>query len=135
MQNRIYTIPDLDFLISMSKSGHSYMRPNLIPHAVVSEGTLNDKDCDDIIELCMAEDPYDFHGCDAITRECSRPLHSDIFRKVLKHTYEINRNNWNFALDTNPGAWFQTYDVGSGYALHTGRYWLFKKTNISYSIN
>ena len=112
-----YSIPSEAELSYISMKTPIYMRPNRIPHAMVGEAILTDEQCDAIISVCMTEEPYEFHGCDAVTRELPMPL-SDVMKPIIEFAQAINHIYWKFDLDKEPGAWFQSYDVGCSYLMH-----------------
>lgn len=112
-----YTIP------RRRKIGETYLKvpqwmwPNPYPHAVVSEGYLNDSQCDAIIEEMDKLEPYEFHGCNAITRESPRPL-PDYLNPILERTFMADFEYWNFVV-VEAAAWYQTYRPGDSYQIHS----------------
>jgi hypothetical protein len=115
--NKMYTIPNEEQLDILAKGHPPYMVPNPVPYIVVLEGYLNDEQCDEIIEATMVEEVYKFGKCDAITRECTRPLHDSMY-PIQAICRTANDIYWQYDLHDGPGAWMQTYEVGDSYALH-----------------
>jgi hypothetical protein len=113
-----YSVPSLEELKHIVTPVPMYMRPTLLPYFVVCEGALSNEICDSIIYTLMKEDGYRFEGCEAETRECSRPLHP-VLNPIFQFTWSMNSIWWNFVLDNEPGAWLQTYEVGDSYDTHT----------------
>jgi predicted 2-oxoglutarate/Fe(II)-dependent dioxygenase YbiX len=114
----IYTIPRAERLEELKSIVPDYMRPNnIVPQAVVGVGVLTADECDRIIEATMQEEVYSFHGCNAETRECSRPLHHSL-NPIVSFTMRTNHQYFGFRLDPEPAAWLQTYTKSDSYQIH-----------------
>jgi len=111
-----YTVPSPEYIAQLKAASPSYMNPISCPHAVVYEGALTDKECDDILKNSLYLQPYEYHGCNAITREVSRPL-ADCYKPLLEIGEQANTEYWSFDI-TDTAAWIQTYIKGCDYLLH-----------------
>lgn len=112
------TIPSQEKLRAEARRTPYFMRPTQVPTAAISEAFLTDEQCDAIVARYDSEEPYRFGGCEAITRECPRPL-DDILEPLERCARTLNELFWGFDLDAEPAAWMQTYEKGMQYALHT----------------
>lgn len=112
-----YTIPATEYIDEVVKRTPSYMQPNISPNAIVGEGLLTDEQCDTIILEMSKLDSYNFTNCNAVTRECPRPL-SSVLDPIVEFTRMVNEAAWEFVID-ECGAWFQTYTSGMDYQIHT----------------
>lgn len=92
-----------------------YMRPSLVPYAVIFEGILSDEECIEIEQRLGGLEPYVVPGCNAVTRECISDPSLDMIEKVAR-----SANDWyfNFDLDPDPVSWLQTYKRDSKYQRH-----------------
>lgn len=117
----IYSFPSSEDLQSRIQRTPSYMRPSDLPHALISVGEIAEDRCDEIIRDFMKIEPYQFHGCDAITREMTPTALWDnhTLDDVIELTHQFNALYWKFDLDPCPGAWMQTYVPGGNYHIHT----------------
>jgi hypothetical protein len=113
-----YPIPDQMYLDAIHDRTPEYMYPSKNPIAMVWEAGLTDMQCDAIIERHMKEESYQFPSCEATTRECPRPL-DRVLDPMLYFGVKTNKQQWDFKLDVNAGAWMQTYFVGDSYPVHT----------------
>lgn len=113
----LVTIPSAQRLAEAQAATPDYMHPNTLPWAVSIEGLLTDEQCDAITDKYNPVQPYSFRGCNAITRQCERPL-DDVLEPVIQSAKIINDLYWNYDLWDEPAAWMQTYTTGCSYALH-----------------
>lgn len=113
-----YTIPRAEDISDHAKMTPSFMRPNQLPVAAVATEYLTKGQCDRIVETIGKIEPYSFHGCNAITRECDRPL-DPVLEPIVYFAKQINEIFWNYDLDEEAGAWMQTYEPGDNYQKHT----------------
>jgi hypothetical protein len=117
--NSMYTIPTAEQMRVVAEMTPEYMIPNTTPSAVVFEGLLSRSDCERILTECAVVETYGFHGCNAHTRECVRPL-SDCLSPILDAL--TFANDYFFEFDIFPGdpaAWLQSYKAGQDYNTHT----------------
>lgn len=112
-------IPSKAKIAEASLAVPDYMRPNNLPWAVALEAVLSDEICDAIVDKYSLVEPYQFHGCNAVTRECHRPLDA-VLTPAIALTKAVNQMHWNYDLDHDhdAAAWMQTYEPGADYALH-----------------
>lgn len=114
----ISTIPNAQQLDQIYKRTPDYMKPNLQPYAVVFEEVLSNRHCDFILEETKVVETYGFHGCNAHTRECVRPL-SNSLAPILDVLKFANDYYFKFDIDADdPAAWLQSYGVGQDYQTH-----------------
>lgn len=116
--NPAYTIPKQSNTKQIFDKTPDHMRPSLMPYAVVAESVLSAPHCEAIVKTMNKLNQYRFPGCDAITRECPRPL-SYLLDPVVDFSLFANRTFFQFDLDDSPAAWLQSYGPSSKYALHT----------------
>lgn len=114
----LYTLPNEKILRKLASDLPAYMYPNAIPNAMIWEGALTNDQCDAIISEMKDVEPYEFHGCDAVTREAERPL-SSVFDPITMFLFEMNEEWWKFNIANDPAVWFQTYMDGNSYQGHT----------------
>lgn len=113
----ITTIPPREVMLAARDEALDYMRPNALPTAVVVKGFLTPDNCREIADTYNSVEPYAFHGCNATTRECERPLHHSLY-SMVSCAEMINALYWQFDLDPQPAAWMQTYGPGDSYQVH-----------------
>lgn len=109
--------PDATTLMERKLQTPEYMHPNHIPYVILVEGYLSNTVCDAIIAECETLEPYSAPGCMAETKECPMPL-SDVLYPVKALVEATNAAYWNYDLDPEPAAWFQTYGWSGSYAMH-----------------
>lgn len=113
-----YTLPPIQNIKKCFAAVPSYMHPNPSPHAVVWEGLLTDSECDSIVQYMMDFESYSFQGCGGATREAPLPL-DPIFAPIISASIWLNHEYFGFRLSGTPGVWFQTYERGNGYQIHS----------------
>lgn len=113
----VYTVPTFYTLEEHAKLTPDYMYPNQQPYIVLGESQLEKEVCEGIVEELRLIETYPFPGCEAVTRECPRPL-SEVLDPIHQFAMQVNRKFWNYTLDDRPAAWLQTYEVGDSYQLH-----------------
>lgn len=118
MSWELSTIPSLEQLAEQSKKVPDYMRPNLVPTAVVISQFLDDRQCDEILYYMMEQEPYEFKHCGATTREAPRPM-DYCFSPLIHAGHVANEQFFGFDLDEDYAAWMQTYERGDDYQKHT----------------
>ena len=114
----ITTIPTDVQLAKISEMTPDYMKPNKQPYAVVFEAALSPTECERILADTEVVETYGFHGCNAHTRECVRPLSYSLaaIRQMLRFA---NDYFFQFDIDENdPAAWLQSYGSGQDYRTH-----------------
>ncbi len=112
------TIPSMEKLQHVAEVMPSYMHPNTMPYAVLSIAHLSREQCEKIVTDTSVVETYGFHGCNAHTRECVRPL-SDCLRPIMDVLLFANEYFFKFDIDTSePAAWLQSYSAGQDYDDH-----------------
>lgn len=111
------TIPNVASMRRARSGAHDYMRPNMLPSAVVLDNWMAASQCDALVEYMEQQDHYNHEGCDALTREAPMPL-ADVFDPVILAAVTANASQWQFDLDPYPAAWMQSYESGGSYQLH-----------------
>lgn len=114
----VYTIPDEITLRLRKKMVPGFMRPNLLPMAVVYANVLNDSECDDIVRQGDMLPTHTVPTCNATTRTFRRPLPHCLDRIEICARV-ANHDHWGFLVDEGPEAWMQTYAVGGDYHRHS----------------
>lgn len=114
---KLTTFPTLDELDEMNMKTPEYMCPNSLPYAAIGDGWLSDAECDAILEKYKDVKPYEFPHCNAITRECGRPL-DQVLDPMQNFARKMNDRLWKYDLRSS-GAWLQTYKNGNSYQRHT----------------
>lgn len=112
-----YTIPRKEKIEYIEKLSPSWAQPNSNPHAVVSEGFFDGALCDAITERMEKSAPYNFHGCNATTRELTHPLPAALY-PLVDYAMLVNSRHWRFELD-KATAWLQTYGPNDFYQIHS----------------
>lgn len=116
---KIYTIPEVSDIMAYYRETPGYMHPTMQPYAVVFEGALTGEECDRIIETQEKLRPYKFEHCNALTRECERPITEDLM--PISQILEVaNESCFEYDIDwESTTAWLQTYDgTDSSYQKH-----------------
>jgi hypothetical protein len=114
----VYTIPDEDTMRLRKKMVPGFMRPNLLPMAVVYAGVLNDAECDAIVKQGNTISDHKVPTCNATTRTFRRPL-PHVLDRIEICARVANYDYWNFLVDEGPEAWMQTYVEGGDYHRHS----------------
>lgn len=115
----LQTIPSMDQMQQVSETMPSYMYPNTMPYAVLSAAHLSREDCERIIWETRVVETHGFHGCNAHTRECVRPL-SDCLKPILDLLLFANEYFFKFDINADePAAWLQSYGIDQDYHDHT----------------
>jgi hypothetical protein len=110
------TFPSLEQLEELNSKTPAYMVPNVLPYAAIGEGWLSDKECDNILWEYMDKVAYNFPHCNALTRECSRPL-DQVLDPMQNFARKMNDRLWKYDLRSS-GAWLQTYEPPNDYQKH-----------------
>lgn len=113
---KVYTYPLFEDLEEINAKTPAYMRPNMIPFAAIGEGWLSDLECERIHNRYENNAPYSFSHCNAITRECPRPL-DRVLDPMIQFALEMNSNLWQYEI-VSCAAWLQTYTPGRNYQKH-----------------
>jgi len=110
------TFPTLKDMEELKHNTPMYMCPSNVPYAAIGEGWLSDKECDDILFEYMDKPTYKFPHCNALTRECPRPL-DRVLDPMVEFARRMNSSLWNYDL-TSTAAYLQTYTPGRNYQKH-----------------
>lgn len=113
----LYTYPPLSVLTKAEQATPEYMHPNTIPQAAIATAYLTNLQCDYIQEALYPIEAYVRRGCNAETREAPRPL-PIVLDPIVIFARQVNDLFWNHKIDSEPGAWMQTYEEGGKYQLH-----------------
>lgn len=112
----IITWPEHDVIKQYAMGVPMYMRPSMTPFAVIAEAWLSNSECDRIIECGEFEKPYEFHGCDAITRDLPDMLGP--LSPIDGLARVINGGYFNYDLDSESHSYMQTYEPDGFYRKH-----------------
>ena len=110
------TYPTLEQLEELNTKTPAYMVPNKIPYAAIGEGWLTDEQCDAILDKYMSLESYSFNHCNAMTRECGRPL-DQVLDPMQNFARKMNDLFWKYDL-RGADAWLQTYEPPNDYQKH-----------------
>jgi hypothetical protein len=113
-----YTIPSEEELLLRFKNTPFFMKPNLIPFAVVYEGALAKEYCEGVAKgLTEGVERHEYPGCKAKTREVPWD-YLEILKPIEDAGKFANEQHWKFDLDIQTAAWMQTYEAGDSYLEH-----------------
>jgi len=113
----LITYPTLEEMEELNSKTPAYMVPNMVPYAAIGEEWLSDEECDAILWKYEGLKAYSFPHCNAMTRECGRPL-DRVLDPMQNFARKMNDRLWKYDL-RGAGAWLQTYEPPNNYQKHT----------------
>lgn len=111
----LISFPDRQTLDEAKSRHPEFMRPNVVPYAVVFPGGLSGEECDLIQKNLGVLEPYRVRGCGGVTRETSSDPSLEPIEVVAR---AINDLYFGFDLDPGQHSWMQTYLREHKYKLH-----------------